>query len=78
MREVKVSIEHIGIVQNGIEDTTSEAARKWVSAFENYTFKERDGATEVLVDMDTEDEYVEMFEKMWPEGLQKLKTIAEV
>jgi len=73
-----ISIEHIGIVQNGIEDTTSEAARKWVSAFENYTFKERDGATEVLVDMDAEDEYVEMFEKMWPEGLQKLKTIAEV
>jgi L-rhamnose mutarotase len=32
----------------------------------------------VLVDMDAEDEYVEMFEKMWPEGLQKLKTIAEV
>ena len=72
-----ISIEHIGIVQNGIEDTTSEVARKWVHAFENYTFKERDGATEVLVDMDAEDEYVEMFEKMWPKGLQKLKTLAE-
>ncbi len=72
-----ISIEHIGIVQNGIEDTTSEAARKWVSAFENYTFKERDGATEVLIDMDTEEEYAEMFKEMWPKGLENLKKIAE-
>jgi len=72
-----ISIEHIGIIQNGIEDTTSEAARKLAPAFENYTFKEKDGATEVFVDMDAEDEYAEMFNKMWPEGLQRLKTIAE-
>ena len=72
-----ISIEHIGIIQNGIEDTASEAARKMAPAFENYTFKEKDGATEVLVDMDAEDEYAEMFNKMWPEGLQRLKKIAE-
>lgn len=72
-----VSIEHIGIIQNGIEDITSEAARKWAPAFENYTFKEIDGATEVLVDVDVEDEHAEMFNKMWPEGLQRLKKIAE-
>jgi len=72
-----ISIEHIGIVQNGNEDTTSEAARKWAIASENYTFKEKNGATEVLVDMDAEDEYAEMFNKMWPEGLQRLKKIAE-
>ena len=72
-----ISIEHIGIIQNGIEDTTSETARKMAPAFENYAFKEKDGATEVLVDMDADDEYAEMFNKMWPEGLQRLKKIAE-
>ena len=72
-----ISIEHIGIVQNGIEDITSEEARKMAHAFENYTFKEKDGATEVLVDMDTEEEYAEMFKEMWPEGLENLKRIAE-
>ena len=72
-----ISIEHIGIIQNGIEDTASEAARKMAPAFENYTFKEKDGETEVLVDMNAEDEYAEMFNKMWPEGLQRLKKIAE-
>lgn len=72
-----ISIEHLGIVQNGVEDTTSEEAKKWTPAHENYTFKEKDGATEVLVDMDTDDEHIEMFKKMWSEGLQQLKTIAE-
>lgn len=72
-----ISIEHIGIVQNGVEDTTSEEAKKWTPAFENYTFMEKDGATEVQIDVDTVDEFMEMFGKMWPEALQKLKEIAE-
>jgi hypothetical protein len=72
-----ISIEHLGIVQNGVEDTTSEAARKWAPAFENYTFKDKDGATEVLVDIDVEDEHVPMFNEMWPEALRKLKELAE-
>jgi len=72
-----ISIEHLGIVKNGVEDTTSEEARKWAPAFENYTFKEKGGATEVLVEMDIEDENKKMFEEMWPKALQKLKGIAE-
>ena len=72
-----ISIEHLGIVKNGVEDTTSEEARKWAPAFENYTFKEKGGATEVLVEMDIEDENKKMFEEMWPKALQKLKEIAE-
>ena len=72
-----ISIEHLGIVINGVEDSTSEEARKWAPAFENYTFKEKGGATEVLVEMDIEDENKKMFEEMWPKALQKLKEIAE-
>ena len=33
-----ISIEHIGFVQNGKEDTSSESATKWAGALENYTF----------------------------------------
>ena len=72
-----ISIEHLGIVQNGVEDTTSEAARKWAPAFENYTFNDQDGVTEVLVDIDVEDEHAQMFNEMWPKGLRKLKELAE-
>jgi hypothetical protein len=72
-----ISIEHLGIVKDGVEDTTSEDATKWAPAFENYTFKEKNGTTEVLVDMDINDEYKQMFKEMWPKSLQKLKELAE-
>ncbi len=72
-----VSIEHMGIFNNGVEDTTSEEAKKWAPAFENYTFTEKDGGTELRIDVDTVDEMKEEFEKMWPKALESLKEIAE-
>lgn len=72
-----ISIEHLGFVQDGKEDTSSEEVKKWAGALENYTFREKDGATELLVDMDSNDEYKEMFQDMWPKALQKLKELAE-
>lgn len=73
-----VSIEHLGFVQDGKEDTTSEAVKQWAGALENYTFKEKTGKTEVLVDMThVTDEFKEMLESMWPQALQKLKELAE-
>ena len=72
-----ISIEHLGIIQKGVEDTTSDEARKWAPAYENYSFKVKDGATEVLVSLDIDEEETELFNKMWLEALQKLKEIAE-
>ena len=72
-----VSIEHLGVVQDGREDTTSDTAKQFAPALENYTFVDRNGATEVLVDMDTVEEHRQMFESSWPKALQKLKELAE-
>lgn len=71
------SIEHIGIIQDGKEDTTSDEVRKWTPAFENYTFKDRNGQTELLVDMDVDEAHKAMFEDRWPKALDKLKALAE-
>jgi hypothetical protein len=72
-----VSIEHLGFVKKGVEDTTSEEVKKWTPAHENYTFQEQNGKTKVIVDTDVADEYVEMFTKMWNDGLQKIKVLSE-
>ncbi len=72
-----VSIEHVGVVQDGKEDTSSQAAKEWAETHENYTFKQIDGTTEVSVDQDTTDEYKKMFQDTWPKALQKLKELAE-
>lgn len=72
-----VSIEHLGMVNNGVEDTTSEEAKKWAPSYENYTFVDKDGGTEVLVDINILDEYKTMFDEMWPKALQLLKELVE-
>jgi len=72
-----ISIEHLGVVSDGKEDTTSDAVKPWAGALENYTFRDKSGATEILVEMDSNEEYAEMFEGMWPKALQKLKEISE-
>lgn len=72
-----MSIEHLGIVKNGVEDTTSPDVKGWAGAMENYTFRDKDGGTEVEVDMDSNDEFKEYFEGVWPKALNKLKEIAE-
>lgn len=75
-----ISIEHIGMVKNGIEDTTSEEVKKWAPAYENYSFVEQNGVTEVRVDLDMEllPEMEEFMTNAWPKALAKLKEICEV
>ncbi|MGB9980429.1 SRPBCC family protein [Methanobacterium sp.] len=67
-----ISIEHRGEVEDG-----KEKEREWAGALENYTFKEKGSATEVLVDMDANEEFKEMLQDIWPKALQKLKKLAE-
>ncbi len=72
-----ISIEHLGVFENGEEDTSSKKVQEWAGVLENYTFKEKDGTTELLIDMDIEEDYKEMFDEMWPKALEKLKRLAE-
>jgi uncharacterized protein YndB with AHSA1/START domain len=72
-----ISIRHLGFVKNGVEDFESEEAKSWAPAYENYTFKEEDGVTEVIVDIQVVKEFEEMFKDLWPKALAKLKEITE-
>ena len=72
-----VSIEYDGFVNNGVDDTSSDFARLVTGAHENYTFTESDGVTTVAVDLDSVDEFREMFDESWPTALAKLKELAE-
>ncbi|MBP6881478.1 MAG: SRPBCC domain-containing protein [Candidatus Pacebacteria bacterium] len=73
-----VSIEHLGMIApTGEIDTTSEEVKKWIPAFENYTLNEKDGGTELLIELDISDEWKDMFNDLWPRALEALKEIAE-
>lgn len=72
-----VSIEHIGQLIDGVEDTESEEVKQWAGAREEYTFEELAGGTKVHVDVDVPDEFKDEMTKLWPQALEKLKLIAE-
>ena len=72
-----VSIKHIGIVKDGIEDTTSEAAMAWAPSFVNYAFAETNGATELTVELQMPADFEAFMDEAWPKALAKLKSICE-
>ncbi|MCI0449246.1 MAG: SRPBCC domain-containing protein [Chlorobi bacterium] len=72
-----LSINHIGIIKDGIEDTQSDEVKKWAGALENYTLNENSGVTELKIDMDSDNEYKDYFSKTWPKALEKVKELSE-
>ena len=70
-----ISLRYIGQVVNGEDDTTSEEAKAFMGSHEKYAFSESEGATTVDVELDSEDEFVAMFDEAWPLALEKLKHI---
>jgi hypothetical protein len=72
-----MSFEHLGEVKDGVEDTSSERVKEWAGAHENYTLKKVNGKTELIVDMDMNDEFKEMFTKIWPVALDNIKKLSE-
>ena len=77
-----MSIEHLGMVMNGVEDLESEEVKKWAGAKENYTLNDLGGKTELHVFMEMDDSednraMIEMFAGMWPKALANVKSLAE-
>nr|WP_224996143.1 SRPBCC domain-containing protein [Cesiribacter sp. SM1] len=72
-----VSIEHLGLYQNGREITTGKEVENWAGSLENYSFENRNGSTLLSVDMDANQEFREMFSALWPKALEKLKALCE-
>lgn len=72
-----VSIRHLGLVAQGVEDTTSPAARAWAPAYENYSFVPVAGGTRVVVDQDVTAEFEHYIADAWPKALARLKVLCE-
>ena len=72
-----ISIRHLGMIKNGIEDTQSDAVKSWAPAYENYTLLEIGEKTQVKIDMDIADEWKEYMNETWPKALSILKEICE-
>lgn len=67
-----MSIKHLGEVKDGKEEL-----KDWGEPLENYSLSEKDGKTELKIDMGITDEWKGYFEETWPKALQKVKDLAE-
>lgn len=72
-----ISIRHLGVISNGVEDTSSESVRAWAPAHENYTFTRVPEGTRLLIELDIPGEWVEYMNEAWPKALMALKQLSE-
>ena len=72
-----ISIRHYGLVKADVEITEGPEVEKWANGFENYTFEENNGATMVIVDLDTTEDFLSYMKETYPKALGKLKEISE-
>jgi hypothetical protein len=72
-----VSVEYTGLVDGENEVTEGPLVGDWVGSFENYTFKQENGATTLTVDVDVHDTMIDYFKETYPNALTKLKELCE-
>jgi uncharacterized protein YndB with AHSA1/START domain len=72
-----MSFKHMGEVKNGVEDTESDKVKGWAGAMEKYTLKEMDGITELLVELDANDDFRAYFMETFPKALEQVKLLSE-
>ena len=64
--------KHLGEIKNGVEETND-----WGGAIESYHLEEKNGVTELDVELDSVGEFEQYFSDTFPKALKTLKQIAE-
>ena len=72
-----VSIRHLGVIEKGVEETSSEKVRAWAPAYENYRFSDLPDGCRLTVAVDTVAEYEQYMRDTFPKALALLKELAE-
>lgn len=78
-----ISIKHVGVVMNGVDDYDSPLARQWSPAFENYRLiPKEDGTCIFAVEQDLPEGQAEAFKASWEKAFDRmamrLETSADV
>lgn len=72
-----MSFLHLGLVKDGAEDTESDKAKPWAGAHENYTLKGENGVTELIVEVDVNEDFKKYMLETFPKALEQVKNLAE-
>jgi len=72
-----ISILHLGLIANGVEDFDSDETKKWAGALENYAVQEKNGVTTLSVETDMTEDFEAHMREIWPKALEKVKELSE-
>ena len=72
-----LSVEYQGMVNNGTEDYESADAQAMKGVHETYRLVEKDGMTQLAIELDMGAEYFDFMSAAWEKALQKIKELAE-
>jgi len=73
-----ISIRHLGLVMNGVNDYDSPLAREWSPAFENYRFIPKDDGTSIFeVEQDLPEEQAEELKISWEKAFDRMAILLE-
>jgi hypothetical protein len=73
----RIELEHLGMINKGVEDYESDKIKPWIGATEIYTVTEEQGQVKLTIEQDMTEEYKAHFEKAWENALLKVKELAE-
>jgi hypothetical protein len=68
-------LEHFGVIENGVVDTTSEAVKAWAPAHETYRLASVGAGCELTVTMEVSAEHEAYFQEVWPRALARLASL---
>ncbi len=72
-----LAFQHLGDIKNFEEMPISGESETWTGAMETYALNETENGTELTVNVDTLESYVDFMKKTFPLALNELKRISE-
>src|SRR5687768_12593420 len=72
-----MSFRHLGVMKDGEEQHVDQETENWVGALENYELKQKNGQTELTVEMDVTEDFQKYFQETFPKALEKVKELSE-
>ncbi len=72
-----MTFQHLGMIKDGIEDTSSDEMKAWSGATESYHVEEQYGTTTLSASLDSNEQMKDFFSSTFPQALEKVKGLAE-
>lgn len=69
--------KHLGEIADGVEDVTSDKVKAWNGSLEAYYLEENNGKTTLKVEVDSHEDFKDMFDKGFKKGFEVIKELSE-